>query len=313
MPPDIADIANGFNLTENPWLGIPIALLGAVFLSFGAQFQHRGVGKVDSGRAVDAGGLNIRQLLGLLARPSWVIGSVLLGMAIVLQLTALTLAPITVVQPLGALALVITAMLSARASGVPLDAISIRAIAFCVGGIGLFVAVAASTAVTRVITRTELIIVLVVLGAVLATFAVLFATLRQRFTSMFYVVAAGVLFGFVVTLAKVVIARVQTILLPSYVSDPAAEWLTALCVIALLLASALGFYFVQTAYATGPPDLVIAGLTVIDPLVAVSIGIIVLGEAGAAPPWAVGAFVVFGALAIYGVLQLAKHHPQKRR
>ncbi|TPX03034.1 multidrug DMT transporter permease, partial [Schumannella luteola] len=30
-----------------PWLGIMIALVGAVFLSVGAQLQHRGVAKVE--------------------------------------------------------------------------------------------------------------------------------------------------------------------------------------------------------------------------------------------------------------------------
>ena len=34
---------------QNPGLliGIPLALLGAVFMSFGAQYQHRGVTKVE--------------------------------------------------------------------------------------------------------------------------------------------------------------------------------------------------------------------------------------------------------------------------
>ena len=51
----------------------------------------------------------------------------------------------------------------------------------------------------------------------------------------------------------------------------------------------------QTAYAVGPPDLVIAGLTVVDPIVAVGIGVLVLGEAQNAPWWAGPAFLVSGA------------------
>lgn len=312
MPPDFVELADRISLTQYPGLGIPLALLGAVFLSIGAQFQHRGVSKVDTREADVAGGLSVRQVLALLRRPSWVIGTLLLGLAILLQLSALSVATLTVVQPLGALALVITAIVSAKVSGISLDARSIRAIIFCVGGIALFVTVAAFTTTTRLVTSVQLVAVLVILGVVLATFAVLFATLQKRFTAMFYIVAAGVLFGFVVTLAKVVIARIQTLLEPSYVADTSGEWLTVACVIALLLASALGFYFVQTAYATGPTDLVVAGLTVVDPLVAVTIAIVVLGEAAEAPLWAVFAFIVSGVVAIYGVLQLAKHHPQVR-
>lgn len=313
MPPDFLEIADSISLTQYPGLGIPLALLGAVFLSIGAQFQHRGVSKVDTREADVAGGLSVRQIGALLRRPSWVMGTLLLGLAIVLQLMALAVATLTVVQPLGALALVITAVVSAKVSGVSLDAVSIRAIVFCVGGIALFVTVAAFTTHTRPVTSLQLIAVLVILGVVLAVFAVLFATLQKRFTAMFYIIGAGVLFGFVVTLAKVVIGRIQTLLEPSYVADTSDEWLTVACVVALLLASALGFYFVQTAYASGPTDLVVAGLTVVDPIVAVTIAIVVLGEASGAPPWAVVAFLLSGAIAIYGVLQLAKHHPQTRR
>jgi drug/metabolite transporter (DMT)-like permease len=118
-----------------------------------------------------------------------------------------------------------------------------------------------------------------------------------------------VLFGFVATLAKVVIDRVKTLSFNQFKLGD-AEWLTVLCVIGLLVAALLGSYFVQSAYSNGPPDLVVAGLTVIDPLVAIAIGIIVLGEASKAPLWATVAFIVAGAIAIYGVLLLAKNHPQ---
>jgi EamA domain-containing membrane protein RarD len=58
---------------------------------------------------------------------------------------------------------------------------------------------------------------------------------------------------------------------------------------------------------------VVAGLTVIDPLVGVTIGIVVLGEASGAPLWAAVVFVLAGVVSIYGVFQLSKHHPQIRR
>ena len=78
----------------------------------------------------------------------------------------------------------------------------------------------------------------------------------------------------------------------------------------LVAAAVLGMYFVQTAYASGSPELVVAGLTVIDPLVGVSIGIIVLGEAASAPWWADVAFVLAGAIAVYGVIRLSLHQPR---
>src|SRR5687767_11271545 len=105
---------------QNPGLliGIPLALLGAVFMSFGAQYQHRGVTKVEQLSGATAHqGLSAGHLLKLLSRPSWVLGTVMLGIAIICQLTALAYAPLIVVQPLGAIALVITTLLNAQISG----------------------------------------------------------------------------------------------------------------------------------------------------------------------------------------------------
>ncbi|MFZ4895758.1 DMT family transporter [Plantibacter sp. Mn2098] len=299
---DFADLAVDF--TRNPalLLGIPLALIGAVFLSIGAQLQHRGVVKVEvsTGKG-GAAGLDLKQLFALLSRPSWVLGTLMLGLAIVLQLSSLAIAPITVVQPLGAFALVITAVMNSRISKVSLNRRSVIAIIACVGGVGLFVTIAAVFAVEHPVDDGELITILLLLAGVLVVFGGAFVVLRKRATAIFYIIGAGVLYGFVATLAKVIIGRLQ---------QGDVEWLTITCGAGLLVAGILGGYFVQTAYSSGPPDLVIAGLTVIDPMVAVGIGIVVLGEASAAPLWAGFGFVVAGAIAVWGVFQLAKHHPQ---
>lgn len=289
---------------QNPGLliGIPLALLGAVFMSFGAQYQHRGVTKVEkmSGSAASAG-LNKSQLFKLLTRPSWVIGTIMLGLAIVCQLAALSFAPLIVVQPLGAIALVITTLLNARISGHTPTRRSLTAIAECVGGIFIFVTIAALFATDTPVSNGQLITILVLLAVVILVFAGLWLWLRQRVGALFYISAAGILYGFVATLAKVVITRIQT-------GD--FEWLTLTCLAALVATTIVGAYFVQTAYSSGPPDLVIAGLTVIDPIVAILIGLLVLGEAASAPLWAYIGFGVAGALAVWGVFQLARYHPQ---
>ncbi len=299
------------SLTPQAAVGIPIALVGSTFLAVGAQLQHRGVTKVDDATEADGSrGLSVGQLLALVRRPSWVVGTLLLGLAVVFQLTSLYLAPITVVQPLGAVALIITAIVNSRVTGVKLTRASVRPIVFCIAGVGIFVTIATLTTASKPIHDPQLITVLILLGSITVAFALIFAFLRNRFRAIIYIVGAGVLYGFVATLAKVVIDRIQTIVING---SHQFEWLTILCIVALLAAAALGGYFVQTAYSSGPPDLVIAGLTVIDPIVAVSIGIIVLKEAEGAPWWAAVAFLLSGALAVYGVFQLAKHHPQVRR
>lgn len=301
MTLDLTDLAVDLTIDPRQAIGIPLALVGAVFLSLGAQFQHRGVTKVEARTVEVTGGLNPRQLVLLLGRPSWVFGTLMLGLAILFQLSSLNFAPIIVVQPLGAVALVITSILNARVSGVKVNRASKIAIGMCVGGVGLFVTVAAFTAVDKPVTDTNLVTILIMLGGVLLVFGGLFGFLRTRFQAILYIIGAGVLYGFVATLAKVIINRTQ---------NGNFEWLTLTCVAGLLLGAALGAYFVQNAYASGPPDLVIAGLTVIDPLIAVGIGIVVLGEVAQAPAWAAVAFIVAGAVAIYGVFLLARYHPQ---
>ncbi|MGX5680257.1 DMT family transporter [Schumannella luteola] len=311
MPPDLQDLADQLTLDSSAAIGIPLALVAAVILAIGTQFQHRGVALVDAAtEASSKTGLSLGQLRSLIARPSWLIGTVLQGLAIVLQLTSLAFAPLIVVQPLGAVALVVTAIVNARVTKVPLDRYSIRAIVICVLGIGTFVTIAAFVAKTHPITETQLVTVLIILAVVLAIFITLFLVMRGRSPRpIFYVVAAGTLFGFVVTLAKVVIDRVRTIIATDFAIGP-ADFLTLLCLVGLVAAALLGTYFVQTAHSSNPPDLVVAGLTVIDPLVAVSIGIIVLGEAAGADWWAIVAFVIAAGVAVYGVLSLARHHPQ---
>lgn len=293
-------------------VGILIAIIGAVFLSLGAQFQHRGVEVIEERHGSGAkAGLSVKQLMHLLARPSWVIGTVLLGLAILFQLTSLGFAPLIVVQPIGAVALVITAIVNARVTKTKIDAPVRRAIALCVGGIALFVTVATFVAEEQVIGETQLVIILSILGGVIVLLALTFAFARKRAGALFYIVAAGVLYGFVATLAKVVINRLGNLL--AGVVGGEFEWLTIGCIFALVVAGALGAYFVQTAYSLGSPDLVIAGLTVVDPLLAVAIGIAVLGEAAHAPLWVIPVWAIAASVAVYGVYQLAKHHPQTHR
>jgi drug/metabolite transporter (DMT)-like permease len=304
---ELSAASTGIALDPIQFLGIPIALVGAVFLSLGAQFQHRGVNKVEANTEPEGekvtGGLGLKQLALLLARPSWVIGTLLLGLAIVCQLVSLGFAPLIVVQPLGAFALVVTAIVNSRVSKIKLNKRSLTAILLCVGGVGLFVLVAAFTAREVPVTEGDLVEILIILCIVLVLFGLAFIFLRKRFKAIAYVLSAGVLYGFVATLAKVVIARVL---------QQDFDVLTVVCIVALLCAVGLGAYFVQNAYASGPPDLVIAGLTVIDPMVAVTIGIVVLDEASQAPPWAAVAFVITGIAAVIGVFMIARYHPQSQ-
>lgn len=289
-------------LDPNAYWGILVALFGAALLSFGAQYQSRGLNKVEriTGESASSG-VSFSHVSRLLRRPSWLVGTLLLGAATVFQIGSLSLSPLILVQPIGVVALVITAMLNAKYSNIVLGSKAITAIIMSVVGVSVFVTVAAFTAVDQRVTEHKLGIILILFTIVFLIALALYITMRRRAVALVYIVGTGVIYGFVATLAKTLISRFQ---------QHDFDILTWLTVVALVLGALLGMFFVQNAYSSGPPDLVIAGLTVIDPLVAIVIGITILGEAERATPLAITVFIISGLIAMLGVYRLAKFHPQ---
>lgn len=283
-------------------VAIILAVLAAIGLAFGAQLQND---SVRSGlKAEGQFKLKFFELLGLLRRPRWLLGSFFLLLAVILQLAALTLAPLIVVQPIGAVALILTSILNARVNNVRLGLKTFFAISLTMAGIASFVFAAARVAEEVVMTDEKLLQVLGVLALMLMLFAVLFVSLGEQAKALNYIFGAGVLYGFVATLAKVVIQRLI---------QGDLDLLTATAFVALVFAAGLGGWFVQNAYTSGPPDLVIAGLTVIDPMIAVGIGIVILGEAAGASADTIFAFTVSALVAVSGVYLLERTHPQLKR
>jgi drug/metabolite transporter (DMT)-like permease len=247
-------------------------------------------------------------MLRLAANRQWLLGTVMVILAIVCQLGALALSPIAVVQPVGVFALVITAVISARASHERMDAPSIRAIAICVVAVVIFVTVAALTTHVSAIHNSNVVVVLIVAASVVLIIGGAFLIGRRRLTRIFYVISSGVLFGFVATLAKVIIGRVETVV-GAHHSAFAVGGLTYLCLLGIVIAGSLGQYLQQSAFTSGSPEVVVAGLTVIDPIVGASVGLAALGEAAGTPAWAFVVFVAAGALAVFGVVRLSQSRP----
>jgi drug/metabolite transporter (DMT)-like permease len=282
-------------------VAILLAALAAVAMSFGAQFQNDAVMERHATKEPGRGSLSFKQVLSLLSRPRWLGGLGMMGLGVVLQLVALSMAPLIVVQPVGAIALIITPILNAKINKTKLDSRTWFAIGLTTLGIGAFVGQATGVAKEAKLTDANLLQVLGTLIVILIALGLWFVLSGKRAKALTFVLGAGVLYGFVATLAKVVIQRIY---------QGEFEWLTILCLVALIGAVLLGGWFVQNAYASGPPDLVIAGLTVIDPIVAVSIGIVILGEAQQASlPTMIG-FGIAAAIAVVGVFRLAKVHPE---
>jgi hypothetical protein len=234
-------------------------------------------------------------------RPTWLVGTGLIGGAIVLQLTALRFSPLMVVQPIGAAALVVTAVANGvRSRRMPGKRESLSII-LCIAGIGSYVAVAALSAEDIQVDQQHMLEVLLLMGSAILAASVVWVVTRHHPSAAAATVAAGVLYGFVATLAKAVIGRIV---------QGDLEWLVLAGLAGLGIALALGASLVQKAHAGGSNELVVAGLTVIDPLVAVTLAITVLGEAANAPPLAFIGFLGAGAAAVAGVWIMSVHEPE---
>lgn len=282
------------------WLAVVCAVAGAFFLAFGAQRQGSAVQNNTGGLALGGTGF-----LRLLKNPRWVFGLVLLGVGMALNVVALTLGTLTVVQPIGAIALVITTIVNSRDQGIRLNRATVVAITCCVGGSALFVLMAVNVVAenTHVTAAQELTVVLL-LAAVIILFGGALVLFKHRLKAFFYILGSGVLFGFVAVLTRIISKQIFD---PNGLFLLNVQWYS---VIAIAAAGGLGSWFVQSAYASGPPDLVIAGLTVIDPIVGIAIGITILGELrDDVPPVVAIAMAGAAILAIVGVIALSRHHP----
>jgi hypothetical protein len=283
-------------------------------LAVGTQLQNGAVGDQKKAALSGRSHLKLNQLVHLIRRPQWVTGLVLTIAALVLQFTALLLAPLILVQPIGAIALVITSLLNAKITKTRLNKASVLAIILCTTGLGAFVVMAHEVAVEPDIDNNSLMLILAMAIALIATFAFIFFKGAERFSPITFILGAGALFGFVATLTKVVVKRLFQQdgfnRLISFQGEFVTDGLTLLALLCMLAAGLLGAWFVQNAYASGPPDLVVAGLTVIDPLVAVSIGVVLLNEAMNAPWPVMLGFVASGAISVVGVFLLSKVHPE---
>lgn len=279
------------------WIAVALAIASAVCLAVGTQTQSAAV----TGHT--SGALNPRNLVTLLRNGRWLLGTGLLGLGMALNVSALALATVTVVQPIGVIALVITTLLHARHQHLTINRRTWLAVALCTAGGAGFVAcaVSATDPTRRPGAAAENTVVLMLLGLVVLL-GIAEVMLRRHRISMFYVVGAGVLYGFVAVLVRLTMTTLTAAGLG------AVNWLAVLM---LLVAAALGGWMVQCAYSSGPPDLVIAGLTVVDPMVGVALGLLVLGEAGPAfTGWVAAGMGLAGVVAIVGVVLLSRFHPE---
>ncbi|MGI5187969.1 hypothetical protein ACQEVI_07480 [Promicromonospora sp. CA-289599] len=279
-------------------VAVGLALIDAMLFAASATLQHHAV----SDKQAD-GHLTVRGLLSVVKQRRWQAGVALGGLAVLLHAIALLLAPLRVVQPVGVLAVPIAVLLTAaRVRLRPPPGVVLGA-ALAVTGVVSFVIVSAGSVTSHPPEASAVVVACLVVAAlvVLLTFAGLAA--RGWLRCVAYATAAATAFGLVSALVRAVSLSI---------TSGEAELLdtgTLLAGAVILCVTVGGGWLVQQAYAAGAPAVVVASLTVVDPIVAVLLGAVLLGEGAHTP---LGLWLVMGvatAAAVAGVITLAKHHP----
>jgi drug/metabolite transporter (DMT)-like permease len=277
-------------------LAITFAVLGACCSAVGAHLQHKGVRS-----ATKDTGLRLRGAAALVHNRSWLLGFAVLFACAVLQILALALAPVTIVAPIVVLALPAVAVLNARSSGERLDATAIVAIAASTLGVALFVALASSHATAVDFPGSAVLLACQIIAGAVLLFGVVGALSTGLTRCVLLATGAGSAYGLVSVLVRDVTYTFQT---------EGVRGIPPLSVTALVVAFAIGSWFIQLAYASGPPDIVVGCQTVLSPLVATAIAIALLDETANAGGWTGVGLAGGAAVAVIGVLLLARHHPE---
>ncbi|WP_432558227.1 hypothetical protein [Granulicoccus sp. GXG6511] len=285
---------------QNIPLAIVLGVLASMGFALGATLQHSGIDRIFTPGSDRH--LTFQRVLQMVRTPIWLLGTVLILAGAGLHLIGVTLAPVTVVQPVGILAVPFAVLLAARKNHSRPTRGMWLAIAMAVVGIVAFTLFSSRTAATETVIDLRMIFfasVTIWVGA--AVFVVLGAKGAHGFRCLAWATAGAFLYGLATALMKTSIE-----LFRQGRESPLMFWLT---VAGLFACYAVGAWFIQQAYASGPAEIVVGSMTVIDPLIAVAFGIVVLGEGRNIDPLSAVGMVMMGALASWGVTLLSKYHP----
>lgn len=279
---------------------IALAGLGSFGLAGGSVLQHRSATAStqsdstrsasthqDSGRPAatptsqsHATTMTRRQLAAMIRRPAWLAGMLAVVVATLLNLAALRLAPVTVIQPLGVMAVVWSVLLAPSGagrrrghSGSRRTGATWASVALILAGLIGFTVFSTTTTTTPAAIPG---VTPVLAGAAISCLvgATLTATHRLAPAGLRCLAlgaSGAVFYGLTATLVRLGFSLLS-----------AGDALTSTSVITTaagaLAACLVGGVIVQQAYALGHAEIVVAALTTIDPIVAATLGLTVLGE-----------------------------------
>ncbi|MCX5562066.1 hypothetical protein [Streptomyces sp. NBC_00038] len=235
-------------MTASPvLLAVVLSLVSAVCYATAAVVQER----------TAAGTPDLR---GALARGSWWWAVLLNATGALLHVVALRYGPLTLVQPLGALTLVVAVPLGSLAARRRTSGTQWRGMALTLAGLtALLTATASGNAPDNTLGTTEVLLVALAAATVIA------ALIRFAPGGLGFAAASGIASGVGSTLAQ------------KLAVGPALSWSVAAVAVLTVAFAAAGLVLSQKAYRSGLGG-PLALLTLVNPVTASVIGITLLGE-----------------------------------
>lgn len=291
-------------LESNVVIGIAITAAASLFFATGATLQHYAIGGIvdtdSDNKSMGAG-----QLWRMVKTPLWLLGLAIITVGAIGHLYGLTFAPVTVVQPVGILAVPWSVLMAAKLHKHKVTARMWQAVLLTFVGIVGFTAISATHAAHEKPADPN-----VVLGGAIVVWVIgfFFAFLGWRgksalWRSLFWATGGSFFYGLTSALFKSLhnLQRIEGFMFHS----------PTFFVLALMWVAsyAFGGVMIQQGYATGPAEVVVGSMDTTDPIVAVGYGLIVLGEGALLGVQQSLGMVFFAIVAIGGVVWLSRNHP----
>lgn len=278
-------------------VALPAALAAAGSMGAAWALQHRAARRVRQPDAIRA-----QLFVDLARKPTWSASLACTVLGLVLQCVALVTGPLVLVQSVLVTALAVAVVFSHLLRRQRPDRIVLLGAALCVAGLVTFLCVAQPSAGMGRPSRGMLLPVAAGVVALLAVCLGIASRTRGRPRTLTLAAAAGVLYGITAALAKLAFQTAQ-----HGVVSLTGEWpiyLVAVC-------GPLGFLLTQNAFRAGVAmSPALAVITVGEPLTALALGMLWLGETIRVGPLSVVGEMLALVLLCAGVVILSQRAPQ---
>ena len=286
-------------------IAVPAAIGAAAAFGTASAVQHAAAHEQTGGGRVDVGGLG-----RLLADPRWLLGIVADALGLGLQVLALSAGPVSLVQPLHVLGLLIALPVGTMLGGPRATRTSIAAALLLVAGLAGFLLLVGDPGPGHSPNnRTSLALSA---GLLAATGIALGATRRRSpvTRAVIHGAASGTLFAL-----TAVLLRTLTLRYKGHGISTLAHARGLLPLLCLLVVGALGIAVAQAGFQVGPLAASLPTQTAIDPVIAVLLGATVLGEHISSDPTHLIGYTTAPLAVAHGarILARAEHPPRASR